>query len=279
VETVEVPAVADRGADPGRVLSPEEVAREFLREGGGAAQLEQNAEEDRPRRVRTAFSRTSGAVVAENDRGAASGPVLSPEEVAREFLREGGGAAPQEDSAEDWPRRVRIPYSLVTGAAVICAVVVLALLVFLILIPDRPASSPGASKPTPHSGRTSTPATANPLPPTSSVRVDLLNAYQSGQRPTATYLSLRSDGFAVSAIGTAPSLIAAGQPSQIFYGPSGLAAAETLAYWLIGPVRDVYNANLPGNDLELWIANPLLGVIPSTTTTTASAASTPPPAP
>ena len=173
---------------------------------------------------------------------------------------------------------MRTPSRIAIGAGVAGAVLVLALLAFLVLLPNRSPSPPSASKPS-HGLKRSTPATnANSLPPISSVRVDVLNADGSGQRPTATYLALRSAGFTVSGVGTAPSLIAGGQPSEIFYGPSGLAAAEILAYRLIGAVRDVYNANLPGNHLELWIATPLLGVVPTTTTTT-STTSSPPPAP
>jgi LytR cell envelope-related transcriptional attenuator len=212
---------------------------------------------------------------AEGNGGTQQQRVLSPEEVAREFLREGRVVAVEEQNAEG-RRRVMTSIRIAIGAGVAAFALVLALLAFLVLVPDRSPSPPSASKPSPGLRR-STPAT-NPdsLPPIPSVQVDVLNADGSGQRPTATYLALRSAGFTVSAVGTAPSLIASGQPSEIFYGPSGLAAAEILAYRLIGAVRDVYNANLPGNQLELWIATPLLGVLQATTTTTTTTRSTPP---
>ncbi len=118
--TVELPAEDDGGTDPGRLLSPEEVAREFIPEGeatmsreqqpadrvvdaawwarpsrvDGAPQ-EQNGE-DPARLVRIPSNLAAGAGGAEDDRGTDPGRVLSPEEVAREFIREGGGAALQE---------------------------------------------------------------------------------------------------------------------------------------------------------------------------------------
>ena len=217
------------------------------------------------------FGLAAGAGVAEDDRGTDPGRLLPPEEVAREFIREGGGAALQEQSAEGRPLRVRFPFDWATGAGVVAAVVALVLLVLLAL-PHLPPTSPRASKPTEHSGKTSIPATsATSLPPTSSVTVEVLNADGSDERPVATYLSLFNVGFPISSVGTAPRLITGGGPSEIFYGPSGHPAAETLRHWLIGPVKDVQNANLSGNNLELWIASPLLGVVPkkSTSTTTA----------
>jgi hypothetical protein len=211
---------------------------------------------------------------AESNGGTPQKRVLTPEEVAREFLREGGVVTVEERNAEGRPRHARTPSRIAIGAGVACAVLVLALLAFLILLLNRSPSPLSASKPT-HGLKRSTPATnTNSLPPTSSVRVDVLTADGSGQRPTATYLALRSAGFTVSGAGTAPSLIAADQPSEIFYGPSGLAAAEILAYRLIGAVRDVYDTNLTGNHLELWIATPLLGVVLTTTTTTTMSTST-----
>jgi hypothetical protein len=127
---------------------------------------------------------------------------------------------------------------------------------------------------------TSPSTTTVQLPPPASVTVDVLNAYGSGPLAPETALRLISAGFAISGTGSAPSLIAGDNPSEIFCGPSGLPAARTLAQWLHGPVKEVSSAKLSGNNLELWIANPLLGVnTTTTTTTTLSAASSPPPAP
>jgi hypothetical protein len=286
VETVELPAEDDGGTDPGRLLSSEKVARVLIRDGEGTMSREQQPAdhvvdaawwarpsrvggappeqngEGPPRPVRISLDLAAGAGVAEDDRGTDPGRLLSSEKVASEFIREGGGAAPQKQSAEGRPARAWFPFGWATGAGVVAAVVALVLL-GLLTLPDRPPTSPRASKPTEHSGKTSIPATsATSLPPTSSVTVELLNADGSDTRPVATYLRLISAGFAISSVGSAPSLIiTGGQPSEIFYGPSGHAAAETLAHWLIGPVRDVQNVNLSGNNLELWIASPLLGVV------------------
>ena len=267
------------------MLSPEE-AREFIREGEatmsreqqqadrvvdavwwarpsrvGSPPQEQNRE-DPSRRVEVPFDLATGAGVAEDDRGTDPGHSLSAEDAAREFS-EGGGAALQEQRAEGRPPRVRLPFGWATGAGVVAALVALVLLVFLAL-PHRPSTSPRASTPADHSAKLSIPATsATTLPPNSSVTVELLNADGSDERPVATYLRLISAGFAITSVGSAPSLITGGQPSEIFYGPSGHRAAETLAHWLIGPVKKVQSANLSGNNLELWIASPLLGVVPA----------------
>ena len=121
--------------------------------------------------------------------------------------------------------------------------------------------------------------TTVPLPPPASVTVDVLNAYGPGPLAPETALRLIHVGFAISGTGNAPNLIAGDNPSEIFYGPSGLPAAETLAQWLHGPKKEVPSANLSGNNLDLWVANSLLGVNTTTTTTTLSPASSPPPAP
>jgi hypothetical protein len=294
VETVVLPAEDDGETDPGRLLSPADVARKFIPEGeamsreqqpsdrvvdaawwarpsrAGSAPPEQDGEGP-ARLVRIPFGLAAGTGVAEDDRGTDDARLLSPEEVAREFVREGGGAAPQEQTAEDRPLRVRFPSAWATGAGVVAAVVAIVLLVLLAL-PHGPPTSSRASQPTEHSGKTPMPATgATSLPPTSSVTVEVFNADGSDERPVATYLSLVNVGFPISRVGTAPRLITGGGPSEIFYGPNGHAAAETLRHWLIGPVKDVQNANLSGNNLELWIASPLLGVVPKKGTSTTAA--------
>lgn len=145
------------------------------------------------------------------------------------------------------------------------------------LLPSHPPSAPRASgvalpHPTDSLANTSTSTTTTSttvtLLPPASVTVDVLNAYGSGPLALATALRLISAGFKISGTGNAPSLIVGDNPSEIFYGPSGLPAAETLARWLHGPVKEIPSANLSGNNLELWIANPLLGVNTAATTTT-----------
>ena len=279
------------------MLSPEE-ARAFIREGEAAISREQPPADRvvdvawwaRPSRVDSAPKDQNGEAPArlvripldkaaagggggaDDDRGTDPGRVLSPEEATGKFIGEDGGAVLKEHGAEGQPRRVGIRLGWATGAGVVAAVLALLLLVLLVLLPHSPPTFPPSSKPTDHPGKTSIPATsANSLPPTSSVTVELLNADGSDERPIATYLSLVNVGFPISSVGTAPKPITGGQPSEIFYGPSGHAAAETLRHWLIGPVKDVQNANLSGNNLELWIASPLLGVVPKKGTSTTAA--------
>jgi hypothetical protein len=193
--------------------------------------------------------------------------VASPEEVAREFLQEGGNIDRQQRSEEGRRRRVRILTGFATAAGVAGTVAILVFLALLALRPSHPPSPPRAALPHP----------TVPLPPPTAVKVDVINAFPSGQLlAIANAKSLKHIGFAISGVGNAPSLIAGGEPSEIFYGPSGLGAAETLAQWLIGPVKNVSSAHLSGNNLELWIANPLLGVKENTTTTTTLSTANPP---
>ena len=59
--------------------------------------------------------------------------------------------------------------------------------------------------------------------------MDVLNASGGGQLATDTADGLRENGFVITGINNAPSVIPAGAPSEIFYGPTGLPAAQTLA--------------------------------------------------
>jgi LCP family protein required for cell wall assembly len=118
----------------------------------------------------------------------------------------------------------------------------------------------GKPKPNP---ATTTTTTAPPLA-NEAVSVNVLNASGGGLLATDTADVLRQEGFAITGINNAPSVIAAGNPSEIFYGPSGLPAAKTLAASLPGKVKYVPDPTLTGNDLDLWVANATL----TTTTTT-----------
>ena len=122
----------------------------------------------------------------------------------------------------------------------------------------------GEPKPTP---TTTTTTTAPPLA-NSKVSVDVLNASGGGLLATDTASGLRQHGFVISGINNAPSVIPPGNPSEIFYGPTGLPAAHTLAASLQGKVTYVPEASLTGNDVTLWVASAKLTVIPTTTTTT-----------
>jgi LCP family protein required for cell wall assembly len=133
----------------------------------------------------------------------------------------------------------------------------------------------GVPKTTPPATTTTT---AAPPLQNGAVSVDVLNASGAGLLATDTARALEQNGFGITGINNAPRLIAAGDPSEIFYGPSGLPAARTLADSLNGSVTYVPEPGLSGNDLTLWVANAQLTVIPSTTstTTTTTSVATPP---
>jgi LCP family protein required for cell wall assembly len=121
----------------------------------------------------------------------------------------------------------------------------------------------GVPKPKPSTTTTTAPPLAN-----SAVSVDVLNASGAGLLATDTAAALKENGFVITGINNAPSLIPAGEPSEIYYGPSGLPAAHTLADSLEGKVTYVPDSSLTGNDLSLWIASAALTVTTTTTTTT-----------
>jgi hypothetical protein len=102
--------------------------------------------------------------------------------------------------------------------------------------------------------------------------VDVLNASGGGLLATDTSDRLRDDGFVITGVDNAPSVIAAGNPSEIFYGPSGLPAAHTLAASLNGKITYVPEPSLRGNDVTLWVANAQLTVTTTTTSTTTTTA-------
>ena len=99
------------------------------------------------------------------------------------------------------------------------------------------------------------------------VTVDVLNASGGGELAGQTAAGLTQNGFVVSGINNAPSVIASGAPSEIFYGSGGLPAAHTLGDALHGAVTYVTSPYLSGNNLTLWVANAQL-TVPTTTTTT-----------
>jgi LCP family protein required for cell wall assembly len=131
----------------------------------------------------------------------------------------------------------------------------------------------GVPKPPP---TTTTTTTAPPLA-NSAVSVDVLNASGGGLLATDTASGLRQHGFVISGINNAPSVIPIGSPSEIFYGPTGLPAAHTLAASLKGKVTFVPEASLTGNHVTLWVASSSLTVTPTSTTTTVPGSTGPAP--
>jgi LCP family protein required for cell wall assembly len=130
-------------------------------------------------------------------------------------------------------------------------------------------------EPTPNPASTTTTTTTAPPLENSAVSVDVLNASGGGLLATDTAENLRKDGFEITGIDNAPSVIAAGNPSEIFYGPTGLPAAKTLAASLKGKVTYVPDPTLTGNRVTLWVANATLTVTTPTTTTTTTAPGVP----
>jgi LCP family protein required for cell wall assembly len=129
----------------------------------------------------------------------------------------------------------------------------------------------GQPKPNP---ATTTTTTAPPLK-NGAVSVAVLNASGGGLLATDTAEGLKQDGFVITSINNAPSVIAAGDPSEIFYGPTGLPAARTLADSLKGSVTEVRDANLTGNSLDLWVASASLTVTTTSTSTSTTTVTTP----
>jgi hypothetical protein len=171
-----------------------------------------------------------------------------------------------------------MPSGIATTAAVVGTIAVLAVLAAVALYPDHQNGPPHSSHSVASSATSSTTTsttTTVPLPPISSVTVQVLNASGSGQLAAQAAARLKALGFGVSGTGNAPSQIAAGQPSEIFYGPSGLPAAQALAAWVNGPFTNVPRPSLADENLVLWIANPqftIKGFPPKPATTTTSAA-------
>jgi hypothetical protein len=199
--------------------------------------------------------------------------VLSPEEVARDFLRDGDSSVTQDTRSQASRRRRRNARAKApTIAVVVGACAVLAGLAAFTLLPTGQPSAPPAQarshSPAGGSVTTTTSTTSTststsstePLLAHGAVKVDVLNAYGSGQLATVTAAALKQLGFSVGSVGNAPGDIAAGQPSQILYGPNALADADTLAQTLSGPVIETSTSNLSGNLLELWVASPQLTV-------------------
>ncbi len=126
----------------------------------------------------------------------------------------------------------------------------------------------------PGSSPTTTTTTA-PTVAASQVPVQVLNASTVGGIAHLTASALTSAGFDVTEVGNAPTPITAGDPSQIWYGPTGLAAAHALGAVLSGPVSYVPVTTLSGNALELLIAGSALTVKSSATTTTSTSTTVP----
>ena len=168
--------------------------------------------------------------------------------------------------------------------AAIGVVVIVAVVLAVVILPPRNSTNSDSASSSAHHGSTTqairttsttastttsttaptTTSTTAPLPATSSVVVDVLNASGATGLAAQTAAGLRQDGFGVSGTGNASSNIAAGGPSEIYYGPDGLPAAHTLAASLNGPVSYIANSMLGDSNLILWVANAQLTVTATT---------------
>jgi hypothetical protein len=157
------------------------------------------------------------------------------------------------------------------------AVVVIALVLVLVVVPSTKSPSTGAtnaaSSHPPTSGAATTASgsastTTTSLPAPNAVTVSVLNASDTNGLAAQTGAALTHAGFTVSGVGNATSKIAAGSPSQIYYGSGGLPAAHALGNALSGPISYVTNPTLTGNSVILWVANAQLTVTPTTGTVT-----------
>jgi hypothetical protein len=205
--------------------------------------------------------------------------VQTPEEIAREFLQSGQVLVAAEPEEPVFTRN----WAFVIG--LVCVGVILAGIVAFVFLSTRHSHPPSAAvrlQPTTTvrvktvKSTTTIPntTTSTPLPANSTVLVTVLNASQTDGLAAQTAAGLTADGFTVSTVGTAPNPIAAGGPSQILYGPSGLSAAHALGSSLSGPVSYVASPGLTGSNVTLMVAGPQLTVASGTTTTTGGVTTT-----
>jgi LCP family protein required for cell wall assembly len=106
------------------------------------------------------------------------------------------------------------------------------------------------------------------------VNVEVLNASTVSGIAHTTATALTTAGYHVASVGNATTPISAGNPSQIWYGPTGLAAAHTLGASLTGSLAYVPDSSLSGNSVELLIAGSQLTVAGTTTSSTTTTPST-----
>jgi LCP family protein required for cell wall assembly len=118
------------------------------------------------------------------------------------------------------------------------------------------------------------PAKAAPTLTHSLVQVQVFNASDVSGIAHATATALTANGYDVTQIGNAPTPIANGDPSQIWYGPTGKEAAETLSASLTGNVSLVPDPSLSGNTVALLIAGSQLTVNAPNSATTGTTGST-----
>jgi hypothetical protein len=113
---------------------------------------------------------------------------------------------------------------------------------------------------------TTTTTTTTPALPHAEVSVNVLNASTVSGIAHDTATALESAGFKVDEIGNS-SQLTEGSDSEILYGPTGYAAAQSLGASLSGPVTYMPDSDLTGNTVSLLIAGSSLTVTGSSSTT------------
>ncbi|HWF17263.1 MAG TPA: LCP family protein [Acidimicrobiales bacterium] len=111
-----------------------------------------------------------------------------------------------------------------------------------------------------------TPTTTTTTLPHRQVEVDVLNASSGASTNGLAHLvagALATGGFTINEIADAPSPLGT-DTSLIMYGPSGYAAAQTLAADLGGPVTLKADSTMSSQTVELLVAGTALTVKPST---------------
>jgi LCP family protein required for cell wall assembly len=98
--------------------------------------------------------------------------------------------------------------------------------------------------------------------PHGQVSVDVLNASSVSGVAHLVASVLDAQGYTVNEIGDASTPLS-GTSSEILYGPSGAAAARTLAAQLRGPVTSVADSSLSGQTVQLLVAGTSLSVATS----------------
>jgi hypothetical protein len=188
---------------------------------------------------------------------------VTPEEVARAFIRDGGTLDFGDEDEGRWIRRKSF-LSAVAAIVVVSGAVAAYVIWLNPKTPDGQASTALSASTTAGASGATPPTSVTPttvqLPANNAVTVEVLNASNTSELASHTATGLEQVGFVVSVVSDAPSVIAGGSPSDIFYGPNGLPAAQVLALSLNGSVSLLPDASLSGNNVTLWIAGPKLTV-------------------
>ncbi len=139
--------------------------------------------------------------------------------------------------------------------------------------PTTTTTSSPTSKGKGKGATTSTTTTTAPGVAHSDISVNVLNAGAANGVAHSTAAALTDQGFKINEIGNSSESTPDGE-SQILYGSTGYAAAQSLGAVLSGPVTYAPDSALSGNTLSLLVAGSSLRVGTGSTTTTSSTSTT-----